>query len=355
MRTRSEPVAKANERTLDLASPTPLERLQNASKSTGTELWIKRDDRSHPRYGGNKPRKLAAVLERAREAGADTLVTMGAVGSHHALATAVHGGALGFEVHAILAPQRWTEHAESVVRATLSHGAIVHPCPSLALLHGYGLALEATLRARGRRVLTIPVGATNVDGASGYWDAMLELRAQIEGGGLDGRWPDVIVVAHGSGGTHAGLLAAQRAHDLSTRVLGVMVSVPWAIPRLRTALLARRVLARRAPGRHGAGATIALRDVELVFDQLGEGYGAPTAAGDEATSLFALDGVALDPTYTAKAAAAALALARRGRARRVLFWHTLSSARHEPSIDARRSALSPSIERLFVRASRPAR
>ena len=326
---------------------TAIERLESVSRACGAEVFIKRDDQSNPRYGGNKPRKLAPILDRATRDGRDTLLTAGTVGSHHALATAVHGRARGFEVHAVLAPQPRTRHAETVIRATLSQGAIVHPCPTMAGVVPYLAALWAGLTLEGRRVRVIPVGGSDVTGASGYFDAMLEVRAQIERGAMGGQWPDSIVCAHGSGGTHAGLLAAQKALTLPTRVLGVMVALPWTAPRLRTAMLAREVLWAKARGRAGAGATVRARDVELVMDQLGDGYGARTEAGDRATELLAADGIVLDPTYTAKTAAAVIELARSGRAKRVLFWHTLSSAPYGPLTSEVWAKLPASIDGLL--------
>jgi len=70
----------------------------------------------------------------------------------------------------------------------------------------------------------------------------------------------------------------------------------------------------------------------------GEGYGQPSQAGNDAMSLAREHGgLGLDPTYTAKAFAAALASARgtpdvvpTHRRRRVLYWHTLSSAPMTP-------------------------
>jgi 1-aminocyclopropane-1-carboxylate deaminase/D-cysteine desulfhydrase-like pyridoxal-dependent ACC family enzyme len=304
---------------------TEIELLSRVSSRVGAELWIKRDDRTDLVYGGNKPRKLSRILAHAKTAGADTLVTSGTVGSHHALATAVHGGAMGFDVHVVLAPQPRTEHAETVIRATLAQGAVVHPCPNLLLVPAYVAAVRARLAARGRRVWAIPVGGSDVLGASGYWDAMLEVRSQIARGAMGGRWPDLIVCAHGTGGTHAGLLAARLAHGIETRVVGVMVAIPWAIPRVRAAVLASRVSCA-----NGSSVCVGLRDVELIRDQLGAGYGARTSAGDEATEIFSGDGIELDPTYTAKTAAAVIALARRGAVKRALYWHTLSSASYEP-------------------------
>ncbi|MCZ7683486.1 MAG: pyridoxal-phosphate dependent enzyme [Sandaracinaceae bacterium] len=115
------------------------------------EIWIKRDDRTATRYGGNKVRKLEYVLGEAFAERADTLVTAGAAGSHHALATAIFGAEQGFAVHAALMPQRYSAHVEEQLHAVLATaGAEVHPVPSGALVLPAMQALAARLRLRGR-------------------------------------------------------------------------------------------------------------------------------------------------------------------------------------------------------------
>src|SRR5690606_27778358 len=99
--------------------PTPVEPLPALSRWAGAELWIKRDDRTAARYGGNKVRKLEYVLGEAFAKEADTLVTSGAAGSHHALATALFGAEQGFAVHVVLMPQRYSAHVEEQLRAVL--------------------------------------------------------------------------------------------------------------------------------------------------------------------------------------------------------------------------------------------
>src|SRR6188768_2085134 len=71
--------------------PTPVERLRQLERSTGASaLYVKRDDLTARAYGGNKVRKLEFLLAAARASGADSVLTFGAAGSNHALATAVH-------------------------------------------------------------------------------------------------------------------------------------------------------------------------------------------------------------------------------------------------------------------------
>ena len=71
--------------------PTPAQRVDGLS-APGSELWIKRDDRTNDVYGGNKVRKLEWLLADAKERGATRVVTVGAAGSHHVLATTYSAG-----------------------------------------------------------------------------------------------------------------------------------------------------------------------------------------------------------------------------------------------------------------------
>jgi 1-aminocyclopropane-1-carboxylate deaminase/D-cysteine desulfhydrase-like pyridoxal-dependent ACC family enzyme len=61
-----------------------------------------------------------------------------------------------------------------------------------------------------------------------------------------------------------------------------------------------------------------------IVNAMGRGYGYPTAAGESARQLAAAHGVALDPTYGAKAFGAVAPLAA-GGFRRIVFWHTFAA------------------------------
>lgn len=322
--------------------PTPVQRV--ASLPAG--LWIKRDDRTHDVYGGNKVRKLEPILAEARERGARRIVTVGAAGSHHVLATAYFGQQAGLEVEAVLVPQPRSAHAVQILRAGLGLGLRAFPVRSWSAVP---VALAAR-RARGARV--VPVGGSSVSGSMAYVDAARELAAQVRGGELPE--PDVCVVALGSGGTAAGLAAGLAAEGLATRVVGVCVSEPpWLVTRAARWLM--RACARRIGDRcHGNDLGRPPRlDVDGRF--LGDGYAYPTEAGDEATALAREHaGIDLDPTYTAKTFASALWFVRARRAERVLYWHTLSSAPMEPLLEGARcpteEAMDPALRALLFLA-----
>lgn len=304
--------------------PTPVERLDALCRD-GAELWVKRDDLTNPRYGGNKVRKLERILEVARRRGARRLVTIGAAGSHHVLATAIFGREAGFEVEAVLVPQPRTDHAIDDLRAGLAQGLVVHPAGSY--LTG-GLKLGLLGLRPGTYAIT--VGGSNVEGARAYADAVDELAQQIHSGAVPE--PDVIVVTLGSGGTVAGIAAGVARAKLRARVVGVCVSKPvWAV-----GWIGRR-LARKLE-----------RDARFELDAryLGPGYGHRTEWGDRATAIAAANGLTMDATYTAKTFAAALELVEARAAKTVLYWHTLSSAPLAPLLEGA-PALPPRLERLL--------
>jgi 1-aminocyclopropane-1-carboxylate deaminase/D-cysteine desulfhydrase-like pyridoxal-dependent ACC family enzyme len=290
--------------------PTPVERISGLS-APGSELWVKRDDLTHHVYGGNKVRKLEYLLADARKRGGRRLVTVGAVGSHHVLATTYFGRQAGFEVEAVLVPQPRTEHVMEVLRADLALGLKAVPSGS------WGGAPFRLLGRMASGARLIPLGGSNVAGTRGYVDAGHELADQVRAGLLPE--PDVCVVALGSGGTAAGLAVGFAAAGLRTKVVGVCVSgPPWAL---------------RASVHHLVRASRPSKPVALATDDrfLGDGYGSATDAGTDATELARdVAQLTLDPTYTAKAFACALWFVRARRARHVLYWHTLSSAPMAP-------------------------
>ncbi|MBX3270788.1 MAG: pyridoxal-phosphate dependent enzyme [Sandaracinaceae bacterium] len=328
--------------------PTPIVPVPTLASKAGAAIWIKADGRTSPRYGGNKVRKLEYLLGEAVAEGADTVVTTGAAGSHHALATAIFASELRLRVHVVAFPQPWSAHAEHQLRAILHAGAEVHPVPSPALALPRAQALAARLRLRGRRPHVIPPGGSSVAGVIGYVEAGLELSRQIEAGALPE--PDAIFVALGTAGTAAGLAVGLAAAGVTSTIVGVRV-VPRAIAnRARIAELIGRTVMRlkRLDERFPDVAKPARSHVEIDGEELGPGYGAETAVGRYAMRLAREHaGLSLDPTYTAKAWSGMMRAAAGPRAgQRLLFVDTLSTA--APSFE-RAPRLPDSLRRLLRR------
>jgi 1-aminocyclopropane-1-carboxylate deaminase/D-cysteine desulfhydrase-like pyridoxal-dependent ACC family enzyme len=302
-------------------------------------LWVKRDDLTSDLYGGNKVRKLERLLEGARAHHARRIVTVGAAGSHHVLATAIFAREQGIELDAILIPQRKTPHVVENLRADLRAGVRVLPASSFA---------HAALRILGRIArgsYYIPVGGSNLLGTLAYVDAARELASQVRAGELPE--PDVVVVALGSGGTAAGLAAGFAREALNTQVVAVTVTDPprWVARRVRA--LAKAAFEHDAK-RSGRQASEVRLLVEASY--LGGGYGHATEAGARALAVGADAGLTLDPTYTAKTFAAALDLVDAGRHANVLYWHTLSSAPMDRWLEGApaEDALPPALRRLLL-------
>jgi 1-aminocyclopropane-1-carboxylate deaminase/D-cysteine desulfhydrase-like pyridoxal-dependent ACC family enzyme len=306
------------------AWPTPVSRLAHPLPGRGGELWVKRDDLSSPVYGGNKVRKLEYVLADARRAGAGRLITSGVVGSHHCLATAVHGHRLGLPTSLVLLRQPMTPHAREVAALNHAWADDVRFCSTFAALP----FVEAGLRWRRRaeRPYVIPPGGSSALGALGYVGAALELAQQIRRG--EAPRPETVVVAAGTLGTVAGLALGAALTDLADRVLAVRI-VPsavaniWSLSRLVEGVV--RLLADAGAAAPDARAVV--DRVVLVSGYLGSGYGHPTEEGERAAARFAELGLPLDPSYTAKTAAALLDRLAAGEDRVTLYWHTLSAVR----------------------------
>src|SRR6478735_10425458 len=294
--------------------PTPVECIERLSTAKAT-LWVKRDDLTNPLYGGSKVRKLEPLLAEARDLGAKQIVTLGAVGSHHVLATAIFAKRAGLKVAAVLLRQPRSTHVLETVRASIGQGVVPVPVSS------YAEAMQQlAVRAAGG-AYAIPAGGSSLVGTRGIASAAEELADQVRAGLLPE--PDLIVLPLGSGGTAAGLAAGLVGSALRSRVLANPIADPVKVFVHRARALAAELVA------HSSRAAVVTR-LEIDERYLGKGYGRSTPESDQARREAARHGVLLDETYTAKAFAAALDRVRLGREQHVLFWNTLSSAAMGP-------------------------
>jgi len=301
--------------------PTPVEPLRLAGVAAGA-LWVKRDERSCPLYGGNKPRKLEFLLGHARALGARRLVTTGGLGTNHGLALAVLGRDAGLATTLVLVHQPLDE---AVRRALLLQAAWGATQVYGANVPGAAVAVARVLAGsalRGERPYLVRTGGSSPRGAAGFVSAALELAEQVRAGALPA--PARIFVPVGTGGTLAGLVAGLRVAGLAARVVGVLVTdilPPSARSLARQARAALRFLHRldaRVPV-----VEVATADFDFVRDALGPGYGAATPAAERAVRVAADAGLTLETTYTGKCLSALLARAGElSPAAPTLFWNT---------------------------------
>jgi D-cysteine desulfhydrase family pyridoxal phosphate-dependent enzyme len=301
--------------------PTPLEPMDRlgaalATGGHGPRLLVKRDDCTGLALGGNKARKLELLCAEALADGCDVLVTGGGPQSNHVRMTTAAANRLGLDCEVAIAPTTdGTPYSEAESGNLLLDHLLGTKLHVLERGDYYDIeagidALAAQLAADGRSPFAIPVGGASVTGVTAYVAAADELTSQLSGERVD--W---VVVADGSGGTHAGLLAGL---DHGVKILGIDVGtrpdLDEVIPRLAVAASAQT--SRAAPPER------ALVD----HDRFGRGYGAITESAVEAIRMTArLEGIVLDPVYTGKAMAGLIAAVRDGRIGpddNVVFWHT---------------------------------
>jgi D-cysteine desulfhydrase family pyridoxal phosphate-dependent enzyme len=299
--------------------PTPLEPADRLGAALGMEpgaLWVKRDDVTGLGAGGNKARKLEYLCADALARGADVLVTGGGPQSNHVRMTAAAANRLGLGCAVVMAGPRPETSTGNVLLVEILGAGLTWT----GLREGLDYAaIEAAideaadgLAAEGRRPYRMPIGGATAVGALGYVRAAGELQEQAAA-----RFGHVelVVVAAGSGGTHAGLAAGMGDLD---RILGVDVG---ARPDLDQAVPAKAAEAAALAGLPApAGA------VHVDHGRVGRGYGAPTEECRQAVLMAArTEGLLLDPVYTGKAMAglvAARATGQIGPATRTVLLHT---------------------------------
>ena len=294
--------------------PTPVETLPRLSEALGgPRLLIKRDDQTGLALGGNKTRKLEFLVAEARDQGAKTLISGGALQSNHCRQTAAAAARFGFECILVLTGDVPKEPSANLLLDQLFGAQVVY----VPDRKDRDKILQQTFdRAanEGMKPYLVPYGGSSPTGALGYAFAVKELMEQ----NVHADW---IVFATSSGGTHAGLRLGQRVFGYKAKVLGISIdeSVEW---------LSRHVSELASLGGAKLGKPIQFTSAEVLAnaDYCKAGYGVLTEPEREAIRLFARhEGLLLDPVYTGRAAAGMIDLIRNGFFKKdetLLFLHT---------------------------------
>ncbi|MFT5506010.1 MAG: L-cysteate sulfo-lyase, partial [Gammaproteobacteria bacterium] len=292
------------------------------SQVLGCELYFKRDDCTGLASGGNKTRKLEYLIADAKAADADTLITIGGLQSNHARQTAAAAAKFGFACELVLEPVSGTPKTNYIDNGNLllDHllGATIHRLEPDDNSADYANNLIEKCLKEGRQPYLIPIGGSNVIGSFGYVRCGIELAGQLLEQNIQ---LDQIVLATGSAGTQAGLLAGFIATDCKIPVLGISVSRSTDVQRALVENLLREVLTALELNPESASDKV-ITDGNYV----GDGYGIATAAMIDAVKTCArLEGLLLDPVYTGKAMAGLIDLCQKGvinSSSRLLFLHT---------------------------------
>lgn len=314
---------KHPQRILLATLPTPLVRLERLEEALGgAEIWLKRDDLTGLEVSGNKVRKLEYVVADALAAGCDTLVTEGTPQSNHCRATAAVCAKVGLRSHLLLRPEPPTGPPQGNHLLDALFGAEVSAYSREDFDADPDHIVANVLRdieAGGHKPRFTPMGASEPVGCWGYIRAAAELADQLNQVGVGAC---DILLPISSGGTYAGMLLGKWLHRLDHwSIWAVPVSDDVTYHTRQIAELCRAAIAEfELPIEYDKTAS------RLVDGYVGEGYAIPYPRAIDAIQMLArVEGILLDPVYTAKAFCALLDAVREGRLgkqRPVVFVHT---------------------------------
>ena len=284
--------------------PTPVEPLDVLAP----ELWVKREDLSAEPLGGNKVRSLEFLL--ADVSPGDRVTTVGAAGSTHVLATAIYARKLGANPRVY----RWMQEMNAMAQAVAERiGREVDDGP---VQRTVAVAYARALMARWRGARWVPAGGSSPLGVLGHVEAGIELALQVERGLMPA--PRRVVLPLGTGGTAAGIALGAAIGGLQTEVIGVRV-VPRVVANRRRV---KRLVSQTARLIHRltGEAVDAPAPVRVVHSFYGGAYGRKVPVAESAAERCLTEtGIAVDSTYSAKALAAAISIARE-EGGTTLFW-----------------------------------
>lgn len=301
--------------------PTPITEAPNLARALapqgGPRIFLKRDDLTSIGLGGNKLRNLEFRLARSLEEQPDTVIVGLDLQSNSARQTVAACNKLGLRTILVLEGARPNAPQGNLLMDYLL-GAEVHFAPDRHAQREALDALAAQVRdAGGRPHILNDNPMFDVASAIAYLETTLEVLEQLAA--EEGVSADCFYMSS-SGKGQAGLVLAQRLTGLPFAVHCVTATDEFHVPS-RTAAIANETAELL-----GLDLRVAEEEIVNFADQVGPGYGRPSAAGTEAVRLFArTEGVVLDPIYTGKAAAALVQHVRQGRFRPdevLVFVHT---------------------------------
>lgn len=304
--------------------PTPIQKLDNLEKQlhSKNQLWIKREDLSGETYGGNKVRKLEFLLAKAKARGAKSVISLGAIGSNHVLATTLYCKQLDLNNIAILVNQPGNLKVATNLLTNISQGLNYYFARPIILFPF--LFIFAYLKAwiaDSIRPELIWFGGSSPTGTLGAVSLALEIAEQIKNNDLPK--PDTIFVATGSNGTLAGLRVGLDLEFPEIKIQGVSVysSNKKSIKSVTNlANKANRLLPKEYYKNYSPN------DFSIDFNFIGKGYGHETASASKAIDILQKnESIKLDPTYTGKSFAAFLEFDSLNENKNILYLNSYNS------------------------------
>lgn len=292
---------------------TPLYKDENLSQLLGVNLFIKRDDLYPITGGGNKGRKSDYILKDCKSNGYNAVVTCGGSQSNHVRATAIRCKALGLECTIIIHDEQPEVLYGNYLLLKMLDVNIIH-CQMENISKVMDSEMDI-LKNKGFHPLYIFGGGHCFEGTKAYYDAVIEVKEQLNNTQID-----YIIHASGTGTTQAGIHCGAKLLYPECKVIGI--SVARNKKRGEEVILESiNELIRRLnlPSEYG-------KNINL--------YDKYTCGGYEKTCndlLSTIDlvaknsGLILDPTYTGKAFWGLVDMVKNKEIEKnsnVIFWHT---------------------------------
>lgn len=309
--------------------PTPITKLEKLGKVIGgNNLYLKRDDVSGDIYGGNKVRKLEFTLPDAKRKNKDYVLTLGAAGSNHCVATTIYAKKIGIKNISLLFPQPNTKYLQKNLLLQKAFGGEIKYLPSVYLIP-FAVIFQMVKKFLKTKKFPyyLPAGGSSVLGCIGYVNAAFELKKQIDENIIPE--PDFIFVAAGTCGTAAGLELGVRALNLKSKIISVRVVDKIVCNQQKISKLANKTslflhkIDHRFP-------KIEIKSYNITFltDYFGDGYAKFTEKGIRSIKLIKeLENIELEGTYTGKAMAGLIDWCSKKDVhnKTILFWNTYNS------------------------------
>ncbi|MHA1375055.1 MAG: 1-aminocyclopropane-1-carboxylate deaminase/D-cysteine desulfhydrase [Promethearchaeota archaeon] len=310
-----------------------LTELENYLKLNDGEIYIKRDDKDHKIYGGNKLRKFEFIFGEVLKKKKKAIITLGGLGTNHGAACAIVAKELNLKCELFLSLQPITWHVQRSLLLFQYFGAKLHFTKTFEL----GVLKSLLYRMFHPKHYLMSIGGSPLFGIGtplgtvGFINAIFELKNQIDEGILPE--PDIIFVAAGSTGTSSGLTAGCKLLGLKTKVYPVNVSRDIIVnPKNLIKIANKSIKYLRKRDNSIPDIQVDKDDFEMIKGYLGSNYGVKTVKGQQAVDLvYELEGkklgFKLETTYTGKAMAAMLDFFEKeeNKSKKVLFWNTYNS------------------------------
>ncbi len=310
-----------------------LTELENYLNLTDGEIYIKRDDKDHKIYGGNKLRKFEFIFGEALKKKKKGIITLGGIGTNHGAACAIVAKELDLKCELFLSLQPISWHVQRSLLLYHYFGAKLHFTKMFEL----GVLKSLLFRFFHPKYYLMSIGGSPLFGIGtplgsiGFINAIFELKNQIDEGILPA--PDIIFVAAGSTGTAAGLTAGCKLLGLKTKVYPVNVSRDIVVnPKNLIKIANKSIKYLRKRDKSIPDVQVNKGDFYMIKGYLGSSYGVKTVKGQKAVDLvYELEGkklgFKLETTYTGKTMAAMLDFLEKeeNKSKKILFWNTYNS------------------------------